>query len=310
MPPRCAAVRNAVITGYVAAALSFLAGVARDWHLVNHVVDYQQVFGAMYAAAIAASFSVNAVTLGHGFERHRRRLIALVVLSLLLFVAVAVLWQGMAWHMFWWVLPVPALYVVGAVLARRLLDHGHVLLARVRDGAASLLMLVLVVVGLGLESFPLSVLVATALLAVVAARVLPHNAGADASPAARSFPPLVYAATIFYSNLAPVMVNGWAMWANGLEGSLFGYPLPVVVRVALYGFQLGSLPSVLIVRWRPAGATAVHWKALTWCCLALAGVAAALPIRFAVVLFPLAALATLYTSVLMLHHRHHQGGPQ
>ena len=299
--------RNAVIAVYVAAAMSFLAGVLRDWQLVRHVAGYQQVFGAMYCVALAASFSVNAVTLGHGFERHRLRFLALVALSLVLFVALARLWQAMDWRIIWWVLPVPALYVVGALLARHLLDTGHVLLARLRDGAASLLMLVLLPLGLGLESFPLSVLTATVLFALLGARLVPRTPAGSASTPALALPPLAYVATIFYSNLAPVLVNAWAMWANALEGTLFGYPLPVVVRVALYFFQLGSLPSVLIVRWRPSKATGVPWMVLTWCCLALAAGTAALPIRLAVMLFPLAALATLYASVLMLHHRHHHG---
>ena len=293
--------RNAVFSLYLAAALSFGAGVLRDWQLVVQVPAYQQVFGAMYAVALAASFSVNALTLGQGFQRHRGRLGFLVGLSVLLFVVLVAWWLPLGAGLFWWMLPVPALYVVGALYTRRLLDAGHVLVGRLRDGTASLVMLLLILAGMQAESFPVGVGVGT-LMVLLASRWLPARA-AQPDEAAQPMPWRPMLAVLFYSNAATVLMNAWALWANGVEGQLYGYPVPVVVRVATYGFQLLSLPSVLLARWRPDGDWHKELRWFTWCCMAAALVACSLPLALAVWVFPLAALATLYASVLLMGQR-------
>ena len=301
----CLIVRSAVLSVYLAAALSFGAGVLRDWQLVAHVAAYQQVFGAMYAVALAASFSVNALTLGQGFQRHPRRVWFLVGLSVVLFVLLVHWWLPMDAPLFWWTLPVPALYVVGALYARRLLDAGHVLIGRLRDGTASLVMLLLLLAGMQAESFPVAVAAGT-LMVVFAARWLPAGATAP-DECHQPMPWQQMAAVLFYSNIATVMMNAWALWANGVEGLLYGYPVPVAVRVATYVFQLLSLPSVLLARWRPGSKWRRRLWLLTWACIAAALIAAALPLRLAVWLLPSAALATLYASVLLMGVRNMRG---
>jgi hypothetical protein len=290
---------TALTSVYAAAALSFGAGILRDWQLVHHVADYQAVFGAMYTVALAASFSVNAVTLGRGFHQHPVRLWILVGLSLVLFLLLVGLWQPMGSSLFWWMLPVPALYVVGALHARRLLDAGHVLVGRLRDGVASLLTVVLVAFGLGSESFPMAVLVAAGLIALAARRlcVAVHLPEPDADAMRWRH----YVGAIFYANIATVLVNAWALWANGLQGTVYGVATPVAVRVAVYVFQLFSLPSVLLPRWKGVLVDPVTLRMLSWLCIVLAVGAASLPIRFSIVLLPCCALAALYTSVLLMH---------
>ena len=297
--------RSAVFAVYLAAALSFGAGVLRDWQLVARVTAYQQVFGAMYAVVLAASFSVNALTLGQGFQRHPGRLGFLVGLSVVLFVLLVHWWLPMDAALFWWTVPVPALYVVGALHARRLLDAGHVLIGRLRDGTASLVMLLLLLVGMQAESFPVAVTAGT-LMVVFAARWLPAG-GTAPDECHQPMPWQQMAAVLFYSNIATVMMNAWALWANGAEGLLYGYPVPVAVRVATYFFQLLSLPSVLLARWRPGTSWRRRLWLLTWACIAGALIAAALPLRLAVWLLPSAALATLYASVLLMGVRNMRG---
>ena len=297
-----ATLRSSILSVYVAAALSFGAGVWRDWQLVHHVQGYAQVFGAMYCVALAASFSVNAVTLGHGFHRHPGRQWLLAGFSLLLFGLLVHFWQPMSAYLFWWMLPVPALYVIGALYSRRLLDAGHVLVGRLRDGASSLCMVLLIAVGVGLESFALAVLVGTSLIAL-AMYYLPAKRHEEVAPR-QSMAFTHYIAIIFYSNIASVLVNAWAMWANNHEGVLFGYAVPVVVRVSMYGFQLLSLPSVLLSRWRPSAGSRKYLGLLAWVCIALALIVASLPIHLSVFLLPLASLAALYSSVLLMNAYH------
>lgn len=288
--------RRAMLAVYAAAGLSFLAGVVRDGLLVRLVPDYAAVFGVMYAAALASGFSVNAVTLGRGLTR--RGPWALVGLALLLFVLVGLAWQRLDLRTLLLVLPVPVAYVLGAVHSRRLLESGHVLMARVRDGIASAMMAVLVVAGLGMAAFPLAVVLATLLFAVQASRLSPAPPHAH-DPAPRSL--AQHAANLFYANVAALLINAWALWANPLPGEVWGQPVPVAVRFAMYAFQLLSLPSVLLVRLRPAGVAHLPWRSLTWACLALALAAAAAPLAWSVILFPLACIATLYAAVLSLH---------
>lgn len=292
--------RTALTSVYLAAAVSFGAGILRDWQLVHHVAEYQSVFGAMYTVALAASFSVNAVTLGRGFHHHPLRLWILVVASVTLFLLLVRLWQPMTMSLFWWMLPVPALYVLGALHARRLLDAGHVLVGRLRDGVSSLFTVVLVAVGLGAESFSIGVLMGSGLIAFAASKLLKPRG--TLAPDVEVMRWRHYVGAIFYANIASILVNAWALWANSLEGTVFGVATPVAVRVAVYAFQLFSMPSVLLPRWKGALAGPVTLRWLAWLCIALAVVSAArLPIEFSIVLLPFCALAALYTSVLLMH---------
>lgn len=294
--------KTALTSVYAAAAMSFGAGILRDWQLVHHVPDYQAVFGAMYTVALAASFSVNAVTLGRGFHRHPLRLWILVGVSLVLFLLLVRLWQPMATSMFWWMLPVPVLYVIGALHARRLLDAGHVLVGRLRDGVSSLFVVILVAVGLGAESFPIAVLIGSALIAFAAHKLL-DKAASPLEPDVEVMRWRHYVGAIFYANIATVLVNAWALWANNLDGTVFGVTTPVAVRVAVYVFQLFSLPSVLLPRWKGAHIDPTTLRWLAWLCIAMAVGAANLPIQWSIVLLPCCALAALYTSVLLMHCR-------
>lgn len=293
--------KTALPSVYAAAGLSFCAGILRDWQLVHHVADYPAVFGAMYSVALAASFSVNAVTLGRGFHNHPVRLWILVGVSLVLFVSLVQFWQPMKGSLFWWMLPVPALYVLGALHARRLLDAGHVLVGRLRDGVSSLFMVLLVAAGLGVESFPIAVLIGWILIALAARRLLPSfdNSAQQESPMRWR----QYFGAIFYANIATVVVNAWALSVNHQNGTVYGIAIPVAVRVAIYGYQLLSLPSVLLPRWQVVHANPARLRGLSWLSIALAVGAATLPVQFSIVLLPLCALAALYTSVLLIHCR-------
>ena len=76
--------------------------------------------------------------------------------------------------------------------------------------------------------------------------------------------------------------------------------MPVAVRIAMYAFQVLSLPSVLLVRLHHPVVVRWPWRVFTWCCLAFALAMAFAPLAWSLILFPLASVATLYCAVLHL----------
>lgn len=293
----------AVLALYVAAGLSFAAGMLRDWLLILQVPAHAAVFGMMYAAAIGSSFSVNALTLGHGMDGRTGSLRYLLALGALVYLLIVVLWQPLGSTLLWLGLPVPLFYIWGAQHARLLVDAGHVLLGRLRDGFASLLMAGLILASFGEASFPTAVALATTAFVLVATRVLrdhPDDTAASLQPKSslRS-----QAGILVYANMAPAMVNLWALGANDIDGPLWGVSAPVAVRVSMYAFQLLTLPSILMRRLPAASWPANRIRAVTWACAAATAAAMALPPALALPVVPMTGLATLYASVLLMHRQ-------
>ena len=294
---------RAVLALYVAAGLSFAVGMLRDWLLISRVPAHADVFAMMYAAAIGSSFSVNALTLGQGLRGRAGSLHWLLVLGALIYLLIAVVWQPLGSTLLWLGLPVPLFYIWGAQHARRLVDAGHVLLGRSRDGLASLLMLGLVLMSFGEASFPLAVALATTSFAFVASAVLRGHPAEVALPSLpRSSWPR-QAGILVYANLAPAMVNLWALRANDMDGMLWGVSAPVAVRISIYAFQILSLPSIILSRLPVASCPAKRIGLVTWACATATAVAMALPPPLALPMVPLAGLATLYASVLLMHQK-------
>ncbi len=291
--------RSALGSLYLAALLSFGAGLLRDAILVRQVDNYVAIFGAMYAVNVAAGFAVNAVTLGAGYERGARRLWALTSLSALLFLLLAGLWKPIGASLLWWCLPVPLLYVVGARASRRLVDRGQVLVGRLRDGLSSLVMALLLLLGTETPAFALSVFAGTA--AIVLAHRHLHGGDVAAASSVRAFRWSDHLSTIVFANLATVLINVWAMHANGLAGEVFGVPAAVAVRIALYAFQVLSLPSVLVSRMPMPKSSPMIARLIA--VLAAGGTLAAmaLPLGPALIAVPLMALVTLYAAVAAMH---------
>ena len=294
---------RAVLSLYLAAGLSFAAGMLRDWLLISRIPAHADVFAMMYAAAIGSSFSVNALTLGHGLRGRTGSLGWLLALGALVYLLIAVVWQPLESKLLWLGLPVPLFYIWGAQHARRLVDTGHVLLGRLRDGLASLLMVGLILMSLGEASFPLAVALATSAFALVASTVLRGYPDVVALPSLPWSSWRRQASILIYANMAPAMVNLWALRANELDGLLWGISAPVAVRVSMYAFQILTLPSILLSRWPLVSLPAKLIGAMPWACASATAVAMALPPALALPMVPLAGLATLYASVLLMHQQ-------
>jgi hypothetical protein len=299
---------NAILIVYSAAAMSFGAGLARDWMVVHQLASPREFFGAMYAIAFASSFAVNEISFRANQSRIRAREAALIVASTVL--CVVMLWtSGIRDSKAILVcLPMPALYIVGAKISRSLLERGVLFFSRIRDGFASVVMVALIVAGFQLISLVAATLIATLFFAFLLERSSAEHRSARPSDGltaettgrtARD-----WLRSMIYSNMAISLITLWALFANNHGTSAFGHPAPIVVRVSLYVFQILSIPAVLVVRLNLPHHRADLFRIGVWVGAACLVGSAALPLAVASLAVPVAAIATLYLSLFYMRADH------
>lgn len=290
--------RRQLLVLYGTAALSFAAGLLRDWLIVDRVGNFGDLFGVMYGAALASSFVVNAATFRpSGLNSHRREL-ALIGMSTAL--CAAIVWGSGIRNseLLLLCLPIPLLYSLGAAACRRMFDRGLLFWGRFRDGLTSAVMAGLIWVGMGAPSL----LVAT--FAICALYFLSAHQMKPVTPAKRASGPPATWSSMFYSNLAFALFTAWALLANNHAGHAFGHPGSVVVRFSTYFFQVLCIPAVLVVRMEVAAAWAARLRRSVCVGVAMLGVAALTPLEVASIATPIAALFTLYASLAYMRATH------
>jgi hypothetical protein len=300
--------KRSLLIVYVAAALSFGAGLVRDWMVVHHVLASKEFFGVMYAIAFASSFAVNEVSFRAGHSVFRAREFGVVAASSAL--CVLLLWTSGIRESAVILLsaPIPALYIFGASMSRSLIDRGALFLARSRDGLTSIAMVVCIASGLQLGALPIATLVVTAFFAYGAVA----RRGTDSWDNGPGRALIVrteggrreWLRSMIYSNLAISTITLWALFTNNHGAAAFDQPASIVVRFSLYAFQILSIPAVLVVRLHVPKESAGPLLAGTWFCAACLVGSMLLPLALACVAVPLTAIATMYASLLYLRADH------
>ncbi|MBU3739663.1 MAG: hypothetical protein FGM55_12005, partial [Rhodoferax sp.] len=149
---------------YGATGINFLLLIFRDWYLLAHVEAHREFLSMIYAASVAGAFSVNAVLLGQVFHRRNSWFIALLAVSTLLFLVIAARSDSLSYEGILIGSVVPALWAIGARITRTSFGSGIYFLGRVREGAANLLLILLVTMNFSLVAIPASILLSNALL--------------------------------------------------------------------------------------------------------------------------------------------------
>lgn len=294
--------RRQLLVVYGTAALSFAAGLLRDWLIVNRVGNFGELFGVMYSVSLASSFVVNAATFRpDGVNSHRREL-ALIGASTA-FCAAIVWGSGIRnLELLLLCLPIPLLYILGAAASRRMFDRGLLFWGRFRDGLTSTVMAGLIWVGMGTPSLLVATFAICALYFLSARQMKPVTAAR--TPAQRATEPSATWSSMFYSNLAIALFTAWALLANNHAGPAFGHPGSVVVRFSAYFFQVLCIPAVLVVRMDVPAAWAARLRRSVCLGVPMLGLAAISPLEVASIGTPIAALFTLYASVAYMRATH------
>lgn len=290
---------------YGAAALSFGAGISRDWIIVHRVDNYSEVFGAMYAVALAASLLVNDLSFRAQASGLGRREWSLVALSTATCMAILVASGITGWAVVALSLPMPALYVWGASTSRGLLDCGYLFISRSRDGLTSAVMALLALAGLQFASLP----AATFVVGLGYALLLHRGVTRPAQPVA---PAPVQARhgqghwrwSMLYANLAFLLITLWALLVNNHGSPAFGQPASVVVRFSVYAFQVLSIPAFLVVRMDVPSRHVARLGAAAWTGAALMVLLAMLPLTIGSVMMPLVAALTMYAALTYMRGLH------
>lgn len=294
-----------MIVLYGAAALSFGAGISRDWVIVQRVTNFSDVFGAMYAVALSASLLVNDLSFRAQAAGLGRREWTLVAFSTAACVGILLASGITGWSVLALSLPMPALYVWGASTSRGLLDRGYLFIARSRDGLTSAVMALLALAGLQFASLTTATLMVAAGYALLLQRAGP----VAALPVAPTPPPPKpvqdnWRWSMVYSNLAFLLLTLWALLVNNHGSPAYGHSASVVVRFSVYAFQILSIPAFLVVRIDVPKEYVRRLFLAAWAGAALMVVLAILPLTFASVMMPMVAAVTMYAGLAYMRGRH------
>lgn len=302
--------KRPILVLYSAAAVAFGASFVRDWAVIHRVADFKDLFGAMYAVAFSSSFVVNEITFrSENMKLRRGDLLAILASTAL---SAAIMWgSGIdRLGLILLCLPLPALYIVGASASRVLLDHSRLFLARFRDGMTSVAMAGLILLGMQVPALVLATFAVTLLYLGLARQLGAQTAApaegvalANPAPARRS-----WMSSMLYSNLALALLTLWALFTNNHGPAAWGQPASVVVRFSMYGFQILCIPAFLVVRLNVPPRMAPALQALIWGGIAAMAIFALLPLEWASVGVPLAALVALYASLTYMRAAHLAAG--
>ena len=233
---------------YLAALLSFISILARDFYLINFTSHSSYIFSFFYVASLFSGFPINTIILNKKFSSSRPYLL-LISLMLIIFTA-SYLMRVIPFNLSVITLvTVLILWISGAVLSRIIMDCNlNFLLARSRETIATLILICLLVMGVTLNfSIFLSCLIS---FLVLSGYLIYKDQGSLKKWNSRSenfkFVDKDFAKILLLSNLAITLMTLWALNKTTQQTIVFsGISSEVLARFSMYLFQGLSLLSLM-----------------------------------------------------------------
>lgn len=289
---------RAIAELYFASALNFFSLFFRDWYLINHVLLHKNYLAIFYVSAIASGIFINAIILSKSMgEKPLVFAISSVVSTIAYFIIAS--GRGLPMDMVVVCSVIPVLWIWGASISRVSYIQKLVFWAKAREGISNILMVPLLFVGIKFYSICVSIFLGNYIVQRINGKHAIKKSISVNSVAPSDAGDFFY--SLILSSLFPGMINYWALLINEGNGLIFGISASEAARLAMYGFQILSLPIVLIARVKLDGSRRIRLSVVFW--IALLGLILMfnIPVNYAVFGAPLLAVIGSYVSVLLMN---------
>jgi len=234
---------------YLAAVISFLTTLLRDFYIINYTSFSQIFFIILYITSIASSFSINAITL----NSDQSRLGNILVLCFLSFFIIYFLFRYHAELLlgyqinFFYLYSIILFWIIGSMFGRHILDMNlNFFIARSREALSSIIFLFLIFFGINLfVSFLVAVAIGTlSLLVYLIINKKNYISNLFINFTKNLNISKILFTNILFSNLSILLIYLWALYFSGIEAYYFDISSVTLSRLSVYLFQIITLGSV------------------------------------------------------------------
>jgi|LakMenEpi03Aug12_release.lakeMendotaPanAssembly.Ray.scaffolds.fasta_scaffold389625_2 hypothetical protein len=230
------------LSAYLAAGLSFIISLLRDYLLIFHTNYSIEFFEIFYVVSLISTFTINSIMIS--FPPTKRFLFWSLLLTMcILFISVK----------FFFLFPLNILllsifilvaWITGAVLSRSLIVKNKIFLGRSREIVSSFFFIILILLNFDLT---LTIIIGLFLSLMWVGIVSWPYRSKYFSTSKIQIKFTSYLGIILISNLTGSIMLIWAILINRSNELIYGYDPTLIVRFSLYIYQGISIGSVILI---------------------------------------------------------------